>query len=137
MANFSSSKALLVHPFALLLIFLLVTSNAQLSTNYYTSSCPALLPIVRSVVESAVAKEPRIGASLLRLFFHDCFVNVRTYIAQIVVYRFILFSQLVHILEKGKGQLAHACHQIKKHVCFYETIPKTLTWFHYFQFIQQ
>lgn len=50
-------------------------SNAQLTTNFYSSSCPNLLPTVKSVVQSAVAKEARMGASLLRLFFHDCFVN--------------------------------------------------------------
>ncbi|KAL3653420.1 hypothetical protein CASFOL_003101 [Castilleja foliolosa] len=31
--------------------------------------------IVRSIVKNAVAKEARMGASLLRLHFHDCFVN--------------------------------------------------------------
>ncbi|KAJ1688798.1 hypothetical protein LUZ63_012953 [Rhynchospora breviuscula] len=61
-------------PFALLLVFFGITS-ARLSTNYYSYSCPNLLPTVKSMVTSAVAKEPRIGASLLRLFFHDCFVN--------------------------------------------------------------
>jgi hypothetical protein len=32
--------------------------------------------IVRSVMARAVAKETRMGASVIRLFFHDCFVNV-------------------------------------------------------------
>ncbi|KAJ1422908.1 Secretory peroxidase [Sesbania bispinosa] len=31
--------------------------------------------IVKSVVKSAIAKERRIGASIVRLFFHDCFVD--------------------------------------------------------------
>jgi hypothetical protein len=30
------------------------------------------------VVQNAVSKERRLGASLLRLFFHDCFVNVNS-----------------------------------------------------------
>jgi len=30
-------------------------------------------------VEAAVQKEKRMGASLLRLHFHDCFVNVRLF----------------------------------------------------------
>ncbi|RVW42458.1 Peroxidase 52 [Vitis vinifera] len=33
------------------------------------------LPHCEVAVKSAVAKEARMGASLLRLFFHDCFVN--------------------------------------------------------------
>lgn len=54
--------------------------SAQLSQNYYSKTCPKLFPTVYSVVRSAVSKERRMGASLLRLFFHDCFVNVLNYI---------------------------------------------------------
>ncbi|GAU27290.1 hypothetical protein TSUD_125710 [Trifolium subterraneum] len=61
---------------ALALIFLLIgTSSAQLSENFYSKKCPKVFNTVKSVVSSAVAKERRIGASLLRLFFHDCFVD--------------------------------------------------------------
>lgn len=49
--------------------------NAQLTPTFYERSCPNLLDIVRATMAQAVAKEPRIGASILRLFFHDCFVN--------------------------------------------------------------
>ncbi|KAK8552665.1 hypothetical protein V6N12_041246 [Hibiscus sabdariffa] len=49
--------------------------NAQLSTEFYSKSCPNLFPTVKSTVHSAITKEARMGASLLRLFFHDCFVN--------------------------------------------------------------
>ncbi|GMI86186.1 peroxidase 52 [Hibiscus trionum] len=59
----------------LLLVVVLGSSNAQLSTNFYSNSCPNLLSTVRSTVSSAINKEARMGASLLRLFFHDCFVN--------------------------------------------------------------
>ncbi|XP_054798468.1 peroxidase P7-like [Prosopis cineraria] len=51
------------------------TVNAQLSANFYSRSCPHLPNIVNNAVHSAIAKEARMGASLLRLFFHDCFVN--------------------------------------------------------------
>ncbi|KAL8218066.1 hypothetical protein R6Q57_021439 [Mikania cordata] len=59
---------------AFVMLFMGVVS-AQLSTNFYSSSCPKLLPTVRSVVQSAISKEARMGASLMRLHFHDCFVN--------------------------------------------------------------
>ncbi|KAG6522585.1 hypothetical protein ZIOFF_019726 [Zingiber officinale] len=59
----------------LALVLLLGTSSAQLSTNFYASSCPSLLSTVKSAVQSAIDNERRMGASLLRLFFHDCFVN--------------------------------------------------------------
>ncbi|KAL6888188.1 hypothetical protein ACP4OV_009214 [Aristida adscensionis] len=48
---------------------------AQLSATFYDGSCPSLQSTVRSGMASAVQREPRMGASILRLFFHDCFVN--------------------------------------------------------------
>ncbi|AES98934.1 cationic peroxidase 1 [Medicago truncatula] len=48
---------------------------AKLSSNYYDEICPQALPIIKSVVKQAIIREPRMGASLLRLHFHDCFVN--------------------------------------------------------------
>ncbi|KAL1177542.1 hypothetical protein V6Z11_A03G037900 [Gossypium hirsutum] len=51
------------------------SSYAQLSTKFYSKSCPKVLSTVELVVKTAVSKEQRLGASLLRLFFHDCFVN--------------------------------------------------------------
>ncbi|KAJ1259485.1 hypothetical protein BS78_10G159300 [Paspalum vaginatum] len=49
--------------------------HAQLSPTFYASSCPNLQSIVRSAMTQAVRNERRMGASLLRLFFHDCFVQ--------------------------------------------------------------
>lgn len=49
--------------------------NAQLSPNFYDSSCPRLQFIVRNAMSEAITQELRIAASILRLFFHDCFVN--------------------------------------------------------------
>ncbi|KAL4649414.1 hypothetical protein ACB092_01G012600 [Castanea dentata] len=50
-------------------------ASAQLSSNFYSSSCPTALSIIQGAVNTAVSKENRMGASLLRLHFHDCFVN--------------------------------------------------------------
>ncbi|XP_049372538.1 cationic peroxidase 1-like [Solanum verrucosum] len=56
--------------------FLLRLSSAQsLSANFYSSSCPNVLSVIKTAVNSAVSSEARMGASLLRLHFHDCFVN--------------------------------------------------------------
>ncbi|KAM0944650.1 putative peroxidase [Dioscorea sansibarensis] len=49
--------------------------HGQLSTSFYDNSCPNLQSVVRSGMAQAVNREPRMGASILRLFFHDCFVN--------------------------------------------------------------
>jgi len=51
-------------------------SSSKLSPNYYDHACPKALPAIKRVVEAAVNKERRMGASLLRLHFHDCFVHV-------------------------------------------------------------
>ncbi|XP_031103599.1 peroxidase P7-like [Ipomoea triloba] len=59
----------------LLFSFLLGMSSAKLSEDFYEKSCPKALFIIKSGVRSAVRAEPRMGASLLRLHFHDCFVN--------------------------------------------------------------
>ncbi|KAK3037821.1 hypothetical protein RJ639_031862, partial [Escallonia herrerae] len=74
MASSSNSFSLM----AMLLVFVLLmgSSIAQLSTDFYSKTCPKVLGTVKSVVQSAVSKEKRMGASLLRLHFHDCFVNV-------------------------------------------------------------
>ncbi|NP_001313073.1 peroxidase P7-like precursor [Nicotiana tabacum] len=59
----------------ILVSLLIGSSSAQLSTGFYSKSCPKLYQTVKSAVQSAINKETRMGASLLRLFFHDCFVN--------------------------------------------------------------
>ncbi|XP_020598839.1 peroxidase P7-like [Phalaenopsis equestris] len=73
MASNIMSKCLL----ALLLLNLLSYNvQAQLSSSgFYARSCPKLQSIVSSTMAKAVANEPRMAASILRLFFHDCFVN--------------------------------------------------------------
>ncbi|KAK6118212.1 hypothetical protein DH2020_047998 [Rehmannia glutinosa] len=58
-----------------LICVLIGLGNSQLSSNFYSSTCPNLTSIIRTAVNSAVSSEGRMGASLLRLHFHDCFVN--------------------------------------------------------------
>ncbi|KAM4129306.1 hypothetical protein ACJW30_01G012200 [Castanea mollissima] len=72
MAFFFSSSIL---SFPTLFLFMLGIASAQLSSNFYSSSCPTALSIIQGAVNTAVSKENRMGASLLRLHFHDCFVN--------------------------------------------------------------
>lgn len=70
----SFSSCMVIFTLAFLAIFT-SHSSAQLSTNFYSKSCPKVFGAVKSVVQSAVSKERRMGASLVRLFFHDCFVK--------------------------------------------------------------
>ncbi|KAJ4733028.1 Peroxidase [Rhynchospora pubera] len=54
---------------------LVAVSSAQLSSSFYAKSCPKALSTIRSAVNAAVNQEKRMAASLLRLHFHDCFVQ--------------------------------------------------------------
>ncbi|CAN1771879.1 Cationic peroxidase 1 [Linum perenne] len=47
----------------------------NLSLNCYDSTCPLAVSKIREIVNEAIRNETRMGASLLRLHFHDCFVN--------------------------------------------------------------
>ncbi|TYH55631.1 hypothetical protein ES332_D09G247800v1 [Gossypium tomentosum] len=62
----------LLHAF---LCLALATTSFSLSPKFYDNLCPQALPAIKRIVEAAVHREPRMGASLLRLHFHDCFVN--------------------------------------------------------------
>ncbi|KAD6795411.1 hypothetical protein E3N88_06307 [Mikania micrantha] len=42
---------------------------------FYRSTCPRVESIVQAAVQSAVRANPTIAPGLLRMFFHDCFVN--------------------------------------------------------------
>ncbi|XAR73428.1 Peroxidase [Bertholletia excelsa] len=48
---------------------------AQLQPGFYSETCPDAEFIVRSVIKRAMGREPRNAASVMRLQFHDCFVN--------------------------------------------------------------
>lgn len=53
-------------------------SNAQLCATFYATTCPNVSSVARSILEQAQQNDVRIGAKLIRLQFHDCFVNVIT-----------------------------------------------------------
>ncbi|XP_020593117.1 peroxidase N-like [Phalaenopsis equestris] len=69
MKSFSS----LLH--VIVLFYLCLKTEGQLRADYYASSCPNLSNVVRREVFKALQNEMRMGGSLLRLHFHDCFVN--------------------------------------------------------------
>ncbi|KAJ9558981.1 hypothetical protein OSB04_013595 [Centaurea solstitialis] len=54
---------------------LCLIARSQLTTDFYSTSCPKLPRVVRKQMISAIKTETRMAASLLRLHFHDCFVN--------------------------------------------------------------
>ena len=54
----------------------LPAAAAQLCEDYYDDTCPDANDIVKQVLMDAHQSDTRIFASLIRLHFHDCFVQV-------------------------------------------------------------
>ncbi|GLT91706.1 hypothetical protein SLE2022_095820 [Rubroshorea leprosula] len=66
--------------FMLLLCLISVFSNGTsdsppLTLDYYKSTCPTVFEIVQKEMECAVLSDPRNAALIVRLHFHDCFVQ--------------------------------------------------------------
>nr|CAD1821172.1 unnamed protein product [Ananas comosus var. bracteatus] len=79
MSSKGSSSHIIITSFAATVLLLLLstfTCEAQLTPNYYDYTCPQALSTIRAAVRTAIAKERRMAASLIRLHFHDCFVQV-------------------------------------------------------------
>uniref|UniRef100_A0A7N0V0I5 Peroxidase n=1 Tax=Kalanchoe fedtschenkoi TaxID=63787 RepID=A0A7N0V0I5_KALFE len=67
-----------MHPLAALAFCLCtaaMAAAADLRPGYYADSCPQAEFIVRDVMRKASFRDPRSQASVMRLQFHDCFVN--------------------------------------------------------------
>lgn len=69
----SSFMAILL---VIIVTFFIGTCDGQLAFRFYAQTCPNAESIVLSVVQDAIARDPTMAAALLRLHFHDCFVEV-------------------------------------------------------------
>ncbi|KAJ0837849.1 putative peroxidase [Helianthus annuus] len=49
--------------------------KAQLSPTFYDTTCPNALTTIRTSIRTAVSRQRRMAALLIRLHFHDCFVQ--------------------------------------------------------------
>ena len=79
-------KGAMVFPFpiAVSCLFIIVhifanSVSGSLVFNFYAASCPTAELIVRNTVSSSSSSDPSIPGKLLRLVFHDCFVEVSVY----------------------------------------------------------
>jgi peroxidase len=61
---------------ALVAAITLPSAEAKLSPDYYRSTCPDVEAIVQAVVAKKVNETFVTVPATLRLFFHDCFVEV-------------------------------------------------------------
>ncbi|KAL1550784.1 Peroxidase 66 [Salvia divinorum] len=49
--------------------------GAALDAHYYDKTCPQAETIIFKAVRDALARDPKVPARLLRMFFHDCFIR--------------------------------------------------------------
>ncbi|RWV86789.1 hypothetical protein GW17_00051280 [Ensete ventricosum] len=77
MASFRGLSCSIAFCSLIIIFFFVPLVSAQLSPTFYNTSCPNALSIIRTAVRAAVTRDRRMGASLLRLHFHDCFVQAR------------------------------------------------------------
>lgn len=68
-------------PWLLLLLLVMVSmeterTDAQLTTNFYKSSCPNVEAIVKQAVRDKLKQTAVTIPATLRVFFHDCIIQV-------------------------------------------------------------
>lgn len=59
-----------------LLLSVASSVRGSLTIDYYATRCPPAEFIVKNVVYQALRNDPTASAGLLRMHFHDCFVQV-------------------------------------------------------------
>lgn len=79
---------------------------AQLKQNYYANVCPNVESIVRGVVTTKFRQTFVTAPATLRLFFHDCFVQVSEIYGSWVWFdlRVFLGKEKIRTFGKGKNE---------------------------------
>jgi peroxidase len=66
-----------------------------LELGYYRYKCPQAEAIVKAIIEKAIAQNPGNGAAVIRMLFHDCFVEVLYFIIQESIYYIATYIYIV------------------------------------------
>lgn len=75
-SSYSKRHMLTCFFLGMLFFCMVVESDAQLSENFYASTCPNVELIVRQAVTTKYQQTTITAPATLRMFFHDCFVGV-------------------------------------------------------------
>uniref|UniRef100_A0A803R7I9 peroxidase n=1 Tax=Cannabis sativa TaxID=3483 RepID=A0A803R7I9_CANSA len=77
--SFSRPKVLSYYYYLILFFFCIIISPSpccgDLSFGFYSASCPSAEFMIRNTVRTASSRDPTVPGKLLRLLFHDCFVE--------------------------------------------------------------
>lgn len=76
----------------MMVLMLVRKGEGQLAENFYISTCPNVETIVRQVVLTKFTQTFVTVPATLRLFFHDCFVEVTSSFPSIMISIFLLPS---------------------------------------------
>lgn len=55
---------------------LIASSDSSLEYDYYRESCPQAIHVIRSTLRRIYDRNSTVAPAILRLVFHDCFVQV-------------------------------------------------------------
>lgn len=82
----------------------------DLRVGYYAETCPDAEAVVRDTMARARAHEARSVASVMRLQFHDCFVNVRPRIGDAIrILPFLLLRRAANRSALSRSRFVGFC----------------------------
>ncbi|KAL3578581.1 hypothetical protein D5086_020085 [Populus alba] len=87
-------------------------SDPPLTLDHYASTCPDVFEIVKKEMECEVLSDPRNAALILRLHFHDCFVQV--HISLLLALSLIFFNSNILYPKWYPSQLKGYPHHRRK-----------------------
>lgn len=67
-----------------------------LSWTFYKQSCPKIESIIRKQLQKELKKDIGLAAALLRIHFHDCFVQVTFLLSLVFLQRPFSFTEINH-----------------------------------------